>query len=72
MKIIPDLKRFINFNHIDDDSIRSAAGYFYHRKYKKNEYICYEGEESNVFFVVISGRVSIRRKKLVDKYIQII
>jgi CRP-like cAMP-binding protein len=67
MKVIPDLKRFINFNQIDDDSIRSAAGYIYYRRYKKGEYLCYEGEESNVFFVVLNGRVSIRRKKLVEK-----
>jgi CRP-like cAMP-binding protein len=65
MKLLPDLRRFINFNHIDDDSLRSAAGYIYYRQYRKGEYICYEGEDSDCFFGIITGRVSIRRKRLI-------
>jgi CRP-like cAMP-binding protein len=65
MKVIPDLKRFINFNHIDDDAIKSAAGYIYYKKYNKGEYICREGEQSDCFYGIIRGRVSIRRKKII-------
>jgi CRP-like cAMP-binding protein len=66
MKVIPDLQRFINFNQIDDESIRLAAGSFYYKRYQKGDYICYEGEQSDCFFVILSGRVSVRRKKLVE------
>jgi CRP-like cAMP-binding protein len=65
MKLVPDLKRFINFNHIDDDSLRWAAGYIYYRHYKKGEYICHEGDDSDCFFGIITGLVSIRKRLVI-------
>jgi CRP-like cAMP-binding protein len=65
MKLVPDLRRFINFNLIDDDAIRAAAGYIYYKHFNKGEYICYEGEDSNCFFGIITGKVSIRRRKMI-------
>jgi CRP-like cAMP-binding protein len=66
MKIVPELKKFINFNQIDDESLRAAAGYIYHKHYKQGTVICQEGENSECFFGIIRGKVSIRKRKRVE------
>jgi hypothetical protein len=66
MKIVPELKKFINFNLIDDDAMRAATGYIYYRHYPKGSCMCQEGESSDCFFGIIRGRVSIRKKRKLD------
>jgi hypothetical protein len=66
MKIVPELKKFIHFNYIDDEAIRAAAGYIYYRSYSRGSIICQEGESSDCFFGIIRGRVSIRKRRKVD------
>ncbi len=73
IKHLPDFKRLITLNHIDDKSMTAALNSMYHMRYLKGSYICKEGDESEYFFGIIRGKVSItRNKKVFIQYILLI
>jgi len=63
MKQLPGLIRFMKFNGLDDDHLETASNYFEHAFFPKGSYIFKQGEQSQMFYGIIKGRVSIRIRK---------
>jgi CRP-like cAMP-binding protein len=63
MKQLPGLIRFMKFNGLDDDHLETASSYFEHAFFPKGSYIFKQGEQSQRFYGIIEGRVSIRIRK---------
>lgn len=68
---MPEFRKFLKFNNIDDDTIRYAANYMDHTKIVKGTYIFKQGDVADKFYAIINGKVSIRRvrKVITDKCI---
>ena len=62
--MLPDFKRLITFNHIDDRAMKIASRNMTYSFFKKGDIICKEGDESNCFFGVIQGKVSLRKLRI--------
>ncbi len=63
MKQLPGLIRFMKFNGLDDDHLETACSYFEHGFFPRGTYIFKQGEQSQRFYGIIRGRVSIRIRK---------
>lgn len=61
------LKSIPLLSKLEDSSIESILNALIQKKYKKNDYIFYEGDEANAFGIVIEGRVKIVKHSLEGK-----
>ena len=62
---LKEMEQYIKFNGIKDITLRKAAQFMKYHFFKKDEYIFYEGDKSNIFYGVISGEVSVRGRRKV-------
>jgi hypothetical protein len=76
LKHIPGFSKFMNFYNVDDEAVRlvkrilfifQAASFITHRHFPKGSYVFKQGERSDFFYGIISGKISIREKKKVNK-----
>lgn len=61
LKELPGFQLFMKYNHIEEESLKIAANLINYKFIPKNEYIFRESQESDRFYGIIKGRVSIRR-----------
>jgi hypothetical protein len=59
--MLPDFKRLITFNNIDDRAMKIASRNMTYAFFKNGDRICKEGDESECFYGVIQGKVSLRK-----------
>lgn len=59
-----NLKRFLQehqfFQGLGDDYLELLAGCALNTRFKANEYVCREGEESNMFYIIRDGLIAIQ------------
>jgi CRP-like cAMP-binding protein len=60
---MPEFKKFVRFNKIDDKALKQASNYLEYKKFSKGSYIFKQGDAPVFFYGIISGKVSIRRVK---------
>ena len=63
MKQIPGFKEFFEFNNLENETIKLAAGFIEHENIKKGKYLFRQGDNSKRFYAIIKGKISIRIKK---------
>jgi len=63
IKLLPDFKKLINYNHIDDNSFRIASRNMKYIKITEGTCIFKQGDMSDVFYGIIQGRVSLRKSR---------
>jgi hypothetical protein len=61
--MLPDFKRLITFNHIDDRAMKIASRNMGYAFFKCGDQICKEGDDSECFYGIIQGKVSLRKIK---------
>lgn len=59
---------FCKFNKIDEETIRSCTPYLYVEKYNAGEYIFRKNAQSDHFYCILRGKVSIRIPNMNNKY----
>ncbi len=58
-----EILRKINiFQGLKDDEIKEVAKYFHIKKYKKNEYIFFEGDEDPGIYIVLDGIIKLTKE----------
>lgn len=67
MEALEILKSIPLLSNLDNSSIKSILNALIQKKYNKNDYIFYEGEEANAFGIVLTGRVKIVKHSLDGK-----
>ncbi len=66
LKMMPEFKKFLSFNNIDHDAIRYASSVMEYKYVEKGVYLFRQGDHSDIFYVIISGRISIRIEERVN------
>ena len=61
--MLPDFKKLINYNRIDDKSFRIASRNMRYVKMTKGSCIFKQGDMSDVFYGIIKGRISLKKLK---------
>ncbi|HEY4716551.1 MAG TPA: Crp/Fnr family transcriptional regulator [bacterium] len=67
MQPIIALKKIQLFKNLGDVSLKTVSNALIEKNYKKSEYIVHEGEESNSFGIVVTGRVKIIKHSIDGK-----
>ena len=62
LKTLPEFQKLIKYNSINDESVRTAANYMEYRKINKDKYIFKQGNESDAFYCILRGKISIRKQ----------
>lgn len=50
----------MKYNNVDDEAVKIAANFISYIEIKKGEYVFKQGDESDVFYGIINGKISIR------------
>ena len=61
LKKLTGFSQFIKINSVDDESIHKAANNLQIVFVKKNDYLFHEGDDSNYFYGILSGKISMRK-----------
>jgi hypothetical protein len=61
--MLPDFKRLITFNHIDDRAMKIASRNMGYAFFKNGDQIWKEGDMSECFYGIIQGKISLRRRR---------
>jgi len=56
------MKKFFIFNKIGFEALRTAAFFIELRRIPKGTYIFHQGQQSDYFYGIINGKVSIRNQ----------
>lgn len=53
------LKEIPIFEELNDESLKNISNIIVEKKFKKNDYLCFEGEKGNAMYIIKSGKVKI-------------
>lgn len=67
LKKLEGFGKFMKYNNITDDELKTASGSIKYEFLSKGEYVFYEGEPSKRFYGIIKGKVSLRLHKPKNK-----
>lgn len=67
LKKLSGFSQFIKINSVDDQSINKAANNLEIVFVKKNDYLFHQGDESNHFYGILSGKISMRKTITITK-----
>jgi CRP-like cAMP-binding protein len=54
----------MSYNCLSDETMKQVIPHLQHKRIPKNSYIFKQGDESQYFYLIVQGKISIRVKKI--------